>query len=60
MAEHMSAALPRLGPTCLGKEHYARTKTTQFILCVYVVGKNLLTQKRNYLKTCVQLAYIPL
>jgi len=23
MAEHMSAALSRLAPTCLGKEHYA-------------------------------------
>ena len=50
MAEHMSAALSRLGPTCLGKEHYARTKSKQLIPCVYVVGKNLLTQDRNYLK----------
>ena len=54
MAEHMSAALPRLGPTCLGKGQCARTKSTQFILCVCVVGKNLLTPERNYLKTCVR------
>jgi len=50
----MNAALSRLGPTCLGKENYARTKSTHLILCVYVVGKNLLTQERNYLKTCVR------
>ena len=54
MAEHMSAALSRLGPTCLGKEHYARTKSKQLILCVYVVGQNILTQERNYLKTYVR------
>ena len=54
MAENMNAALSRLSPTCLGKEHYARTKSMHLILCVYVVGQNLLTEERNFLKTCVR------
>ena len=51
MAEHMIAALPRQGPRCLGYEHYLRAKSTSFITCAYVVGQNLVTQERNYLKT---------
>ena len=54
MAGYMLAALSRLRPSCLGKEHRSRKKSTQFILCVYAVGKNLLTQEQNSLKTCVR------
>ena len=50
----MIATLPRLGPNCFRKEHRARTINTQFILSVYVVSQNLLTQERNYLKTCIR------
>ena len=50
----MIATLPRLRPSCLGNEHRARTISKLFILSVYVVSQNLLTQERNYLKTCIR------
>ena len=50
MAEHMIAALPRLGRSCLDEEHCTLTISTQFILSVYIVMKKLVAQKLNYLE----------
>ena len=61
MADHnLIVALPRLCPSCLGKEHRARTESTQFIHSVYVLGKNSVAQERNYLKKFVRTFLNPL
>ena len=49
MAEYMSAALSRLGPPVLEENtmHAQKVSIWSFV----VVGRNFLTQERNYLKT---------
>ena len=50
----MITTLPRQGPSCHSEQHCARTINTEFVLSVYVVGRNILAQERNYLKTYVR------